>query len=84
MYLAKLYEEAHFAAGPDDAHTLCGREIHDEFLVKDLGMRNAVYYIAKFDDSPEMTVCTECSEAVHDAHDLSDEEYDHVVDLAQR
>lgn len=80
MYLAKLYAEAHFATEKDAATTICEQEINDDYLVKDLGFHNAVYYIEKFEQGDEMEVCGTCAEYVRENHGLSDEEYE---DLAQ-
>ncbi len=83
MYLAKLFDEAHFAVETDADETVCEKPIHNDFLVKDIGFKNAVYYIEKFEQGAEMDICEKCADYIRDNHDLSDETYNEVAESAK-
>lgn len=82
MHLAKLYEDAHFTSDPESGQTACGVDITEDFLITHLSDRNAVYYIAKFDDARDLDICTECREYVDSEHELQDDEYNQLVEKA--
>lgn len=83
MYLAKLFDDAHFAVNEADGETVCGDQIHDDFLLKEMSPRNAVYYIEKFEGGDEMHICPECRAYVRENHGLSEEECTELAQLAR-